>query len=73
MTQLAEANNQKKKNPAAALETVQEALAISVADGNETNQAKCYLLLGEVNEKFPRGRWRKKIIWKLSTAEPRNG
>ena len=49
---LTEANSQKEKNPAAALETVQEALAISVADGNEVNQAKCYLLLGEINEKI---------------------
>lgn len=49
---LKDANNQKEKNPAAALEIVQEALAISVADGNEANQAKCYLLLGEVNEKI---------------------
>jgi hypothetical protein len=49
---LTEANRQKNNNPAAALETVQEALAISVADGNEANQAKCYLLLGEINEKI---------------------
>jgi hypothetical protein len=49
---LKEANEQKENNPAAALETVQEALAISVADGNEANQAKCYLLLGEINEKI---------------------
>jgi tetratricopeptide (TPR) repeat protein len=49
---LSEANLQKNNNPAAALETVQEALAISVADGNEANQAKCYLLLGEINEKI---------------------
>jgi hypothetical protein len=49
---LKDANEQKESNPASALETVQEALAISVADGNEANQAKCYLLLGEINEKI---------------------
>ncbi len=42
----------KEANPAAALDKVQEALALSVAEGNTDSEAKCYLLLGEINEQI---------------------
>lgn len=42
----------KEANPAAALDKVQEALALSVAEGNTNSHAKCYVLLGEINEQI---------------------
>jgi Histidine kinase len=50
---LDEAAANKISNPSFALDKVQEALAISVADGNELNQAKCYLLIAEINAQIP--------------------
>lgn len=47
---LREANELKKTNPAQALNNVQEALGMSIAQGDEFNESKCYLLLGEINE-----------------------
>ncbi len=49
---LAEASAIKSSDPSHALDKVQEALAISAADGNEFNEAKCYLLIGEINEQM---------------------
>jgi tetratricopeptide (TPR) repeat protein len=49
---LADATAVKTSDPSAALSKVQEALAVSVADGNEFNEAKCYLLIGEINEQI---------------------
>lgn len=47
---LNDAENLKKKNPKAALENVQEALAMSIAEEDHFNEGKSYLLLGEINE-----------------------
>lgn len=47
---LNEAEKLKTKNPKAALENVQEALAMSIAEEDHLNEAKSYLLLGEINE-----------------------
>lgn len=49
---LVDAMSLQAANPAEALNKVQEALAISVADGNSFNEAKCYLLIGSVNEQI---------------------
>lgn len=49
---LRDASALKPTNPAAALDKVQEALALSVADGNKVSEAKCYVLLGEINEEI---------------------
>jgi tetratricopeptide (TPR) repeat protein len=45
-----EADALKDNNPAEALNRVQDALALSLAQNDEFNQAKCYLLLGQINE-----------------------
>ncbi len=47
---LREANELKQTNPAQALNNVQEALGMSIAQDDEFNESKCYLLLGEINE-----------------------
>jgi tetratricopeptide (TPR) repeat protein len=47
-----DASTLKEANPAAALDKVQEALALSVAEGNTNSEAKCYVLLGEINEQI---------------------
>jgi len=49
---MADAAAAKVNNPSLALDKVQEALAISVADGNSLNESKCYLLIGEINEQI---------------------
>lgn len=49
---LKDASVLKSTNPAAALDKVQEALALSVAEGNMVAEAKCYVLLGEINEQI---------------------
>ena len=49
---LNEASDVKSANPSLALDKVQEALAMSVADGNNFNEAKCYMLIGEINEQI---------------------
>lgn len=47
---LREANELKTSNPAQALSNVQDALGMSLAQNDHFNAAKCYLLLGEINE-----------------------
>jgi len=47
---LREASELKTSNPAQALNNVQEALGMSIAQSDDFNEAKCYLLLGEINE-----------------------
>ena len=48
----------KVANPDAALDKVQQALAISVAQGDEFNEGRAYILLAEVNEGI--------LEWKLA-------
>jgi tetratricopeptide (TPR) repeat protein len=47
---LREANELKISNPSQALNYVQDALGMSIAQSDGFNEAKCYLLLGEINE-----------------------
>jgi len=47
---LREANELKSSNPSQALNNVQDALGMSIAQSDGFNEAKCYLLLGEINE-----------------------
>lgn len=47
---LREANDLKVSNPSQALNNVQEALGMSIAQSDSFNEAKCYLLVGEINE-----------------------
>ncbi len=47
---LKEANSLKTKNPDEALNKVKEALGLSIAQGNSLNEARCYLLIGGINE-----------------------
>lgn len=47
---LSDAEKIKTTNPKAALENVQEALAMSIAEEDPFNEGKSYLLLGEINE-----------------------
>lgn len=47
---LRDAEKIKNKDPRAALEYVQEALAMSIAEEDLFNEGKSYLLLGEINE-----------------------
>src|SRR6478609_9450973 len=47
---LDEAEDLKVSSPAESLTKVQEALGLSIAQGDEFTEAKCYLLLGEINE-----------------------
>jgi tetratricopeptide (TPR) repeat protein len=49
---LDDANRVKDANPSAALDKVQEVLAISIAAGDIQTEAKCYLLMGEINERL---------------------
>ena len=44
------ANELKTSNPSQALNNVQDALSMSMAQSDGFNEAKCYLLLGEINE-----------------------
>ena len=55
---LNEAEALKAANPDAALDKVQQALAISVAQGDEFNEGRAYILLAEVNEGI--------LEWKLA-------
>jgi len=41
----------KDQNPQDALSKVQEALGLSLAQGDDFNEGRCYLLLGEINER----------------------
>ncbi len=47
---LSDAEKIKTRNPKAALENVQEALAMSIAREDDFNEGKSYVLLGEINE-----------------------
>src|SRR5687768_16617212 len=47
---LRDADELKESNPIEALNMVEEALGISLARRDEFNEAKCYLLLGKINE-----------------------
>ncbi len=47
---LNEASGLKDKDPQGALSKVQEALGLSLANGESFNEGRCYLLLGEINE-----------------------
>ena len=47
---LKDADALKESNPVEALNKVEEALGISLARQDEFNEAKCYLLLGKINE-----------------------
>lgn len=55
---LEEANEQKFNNPDEALTKVKEALGLSLAQEDEFNEARCYLLIGEINENI--------LEWKLA-------
>ena len=44
-----EAEILKTKNPSLAIEKLEEALSISIQDGNKTNEAQCYQILGAIN------------------------
>jgi tetratricopeptide (TPR) repeat protein len=47
---LREANELKTSNPSQALNNVQDALGMSIAQSDGFSEARCYLLLGEINE-----------------------
>jgi tetratricopeptide (TPR) repeat protein len=47
---LQQASSLKNTNPTLALDKVQEALGISIAQKNLFNEVRCYLLIGEINE-----------------------
>lgn len=53
-----EANDLKISNPDQALTKVREALGLSIAQEDALNEARCYLLIGEINENI--------IEWKLA-------
>lgn len=55
---LNEAEKEADQNPESALDKVQEALAESIAQNNSYNEARSYLLLGDINSKIPE--------WKLA-------
>ncbi len=44
-----EAEMLKTKNPALAIEKLEESLSISIQDGNKTYEAQCYQILGAIN------------------------
>lgn len=45
-----EAEQLKSTNPSEALTKLEEALGMSLTQGNKLNQGKCYLIIGEINE-----------------------
>jgi tetratricopeptide (TPR) repeat protein len=47
---LRQADQQKTSDPSAALDNVQEALSMSIAQKDVYGEGKCYVLLGEINE-----------------------
>jgi tetratricopeptide (TPR) repeat protein len=49
---LRDAESTKKDNPTQALSFVQEALGMSLSQGDAINEARCYLLIGEINEQI---------------------
>ncbi|MEI9917218.1 MAG: histidine kinase [Bacteroidota bacterium] len=55
---LNEAEKESAKDPSSALDKVQEALAESIAQNNEFNEGRSYLLLGDINSQIPE--------WKLA-------
>ncbi len=74
---LNEAEKLKKRDPRAALDNVQEALAMSIAEEDAFTEAKSYLLLGSINEDIQEWklaldnyvRAREKLLTYKSTAE----
>lgn len=73
---LREANELKISNPSQSLDNVQEALGMSLAQNDGFNEAKCYLLLGDINENIQEwslaldnyGRAYQKLAGKYSTT-----
>jgi tetratricopeptide (TPR) repeat protein len=57
---LNDAERLKLKNPDESLNKVQEALAISLAENDAFNEARCYILIAEINEGI--------LEWKLARA-----
>jgi len=55
---LEKASKEAEKNPEAALDKVEDALAESIAQENSFNEARSYLLLGDINSRIPE--------WKLA-------
>jgi tetratricopeptide (TPR) repeat protein len=49
---LRDAETVKKDNPTEALSFVQEALGMSLSQGDVLNEARCYLVIGEINEQI---------------------
>lgn len=49
---LRDAESTKKDNPTQALSFLQEALGMSLSQGDAVNEARCYLLIGEINEQI---------------------
>lgn len=49
---LSDARSTREKNPAQSLSYVQEALGMSLAQGDGLNEARCYLMLGQINERI---------------------
>lgn len=49
---LQEAELIRLKNPKGALDRVEEALALSITQGSQFNEAKCYILLGKINQQI---------------------
>ncbi|HEV8512397.1 MAG TPA: histidine kinase [Cyclobacteriaceae bacterium] len=47
---LDDANELKSANPKEALDKVEDALAMSIAQNDEQGEGKCYVLIGEINE-----------------------
>ena len=49
---LKQAEKLRKKQPQLALDKIEEALALSIVNKNQLNEARCYLLLGKVNQQI---------------------
>lgn len=61
---LSEARQIKTGDPARALTRLQEAVGMSIAQRDQRNEARCYLLIGEINESIGE--------WKLALANYEN-
>ncbi|MCU0420273.1 MAG: histidine kinase [Cyclobacteriaceae bacterium] len=53
---LSEAQSARATDPARALTLLQEAVGMSIAQRDERNEARCYLLIGDINERI--GEWK---------------
>src|SRR5687768_1025 len=53
---LRQAIDVRKKDPLEALQIVQDALGLSIAENDVYTEARCYVLLGEINESI--GEWK---------------